>query len=63
MTIKDALQGYVDKKLTGYELIGDITAMIRAETAIDILALVNQITRLERGTMDLATFKAMYELE
>lgn len=63
MTIKDALQGYVDKKMTGYELIGDMTAMINPEQAIDILALVNQVTRIERGTLDLPTFKAMYELE
>jgi hypothetical protein len=63
MTIKQALQGYVDKKLTAIELIGDMTGMIKPEQAVDILALINQITRLERGTMDEATFKAMYELE
>jgi hypothetical protein len=63
MTIKAALQEYVSKKTTALQLIGSMTGMFNPDMAIDILALINQITRVESGDMDLQIFKDMYELE
>ena len=63
MTIKTALQQYVDKKVTALELIGGMTAMFKPEAAVDLLALINQITRLEAGRLDMETFKSIYKLE
>ncbi len=63
MTLKAALQNYVDKKQTALELIGGMTGMFNPQAAIDLLALINQITRLESGSLDMETFKSIYKLE
>lgn len=62
MTIIEALQEYADKKTTAIKLIRSMTGTVRAEMAIDVLALVNQITRIEEGDLDMETFKEMYGL-
>ena len=63
MTIKQALQDYADKKLPALELIGSMTGMFRPEAAVDILALINQITRVESGSLEFQIFKDIYKFE
>ena len=62
MSIKDLLQDLVNEKLTGYEVIRIITGMIDPDQAINIIALVNQITRFCIGDMDKEYFIEAYGL-
>jgi len=62
VTIKDAFQQYADKKLTAIKLIRQMTGMINPDFAVDIVALVNQVTRVEDGDLDMETFKEMHGL-
>jgi hypothetical protein len=61
--MKDLLQRYCNIEISAIQLIRALTGIINPDTAIDILALVNQIARLELGDLDLETFKQMYGLE
>lgn len=63
MTIVQALQEYASGKTTAIKLIRSMTGIVKAETAVDILALINQITRVEEGDMDMQIFKDIYNLE
>ena len=62
MTLKDAIQEYLNKESTAIELIRQLTASVNPNHAVDILALINQITRLESGDLDEDTFKSVWEL-
>lgn len=63
MTIRDGMQQYVDKKQTALEFIRSMTAMLNTEQAVNLLELINQITRIEAGTLSIETFKKVYNLE
>lgn len=62
MTLKEILVDYVDGNRDAVTTIRILTSIIRPEQAIDILALVNQITRMEHGDMDKDTFVEIYKL-
>jgi len=61
--IKDLFQQYIDKDLSGYETIATLTGIINPDIVVDVLAMVNQIARLESGKMDRETFISIYKLK
>ena len=63
MTIIEALQEYASGKTTAIKLIRSMTGMVNPEMAIDLIALVNQVTRVEDGDMGMEDFKHIYKLE
>jgi len=63
MTLKEWLTAFADKKVTAIEVITVLSGMFNPSQAVDILALVNQIARVESGDMDRETFRAVWELE
>lgn len=62
MTIQKAFQDYVDKKATAIDVINLMTGIINPDHAVDICALINQITRVEKGEMEIEIFKEMHGL-
>ena len=63
MTIKDLFQKYINKEASLAETIGALTGIIDPEQAVNIIAMVNQLSRVELGTMDRETFISVYGLE
>jgi len=63
MTLQDLLQSYLNKEVTAIHVIRTLTAMFDPEDAINLLVVVNQITRLEEGDMDVKDFQAMFGME
>ena len=68
MTLKERLSQHMDdieeadhaKKTV--ELIREISGMFNPDHAVDLLALINQLTRLELGDLDIETFKKVWGL-
>ncbi len=45
-------------------LISILTSiLIGLGMAVDLMAMISQITRIEQGDLDIATFKALYGME
>lgn len=63
MSIKEALLKYLNKEISALELIQLITGAFNPDQAVDLLALVNQISRHANGDLDTATFKSLWGLE
>lgn len=63
MTIKDKFQQFANKEITAVQLIRDMTGIINPEFAVDIIALVNQVTRVELGDLEMDLFKEMHDLK
>lgn len=68
MTLKQTLQEYIvsrdtDSPKTALELIRTISGVFNPDSAVDLLVLVNQVTRLECGDLDIETFKSVWGLE
>lgn len=57
MTIKSLLLDYADKKTDAISTIRIITGGFGQEHAVDLLAVVCQITRVEQGDLDIETFR------
>lgn len=60
MTLGELLDEYVEGKRDAIETIRTLTGIVREDNAISILAIVNQITRIEQGDMDKDLFKDLY---
>ena len=63
MSIKEALEQYLRKEITAIELIRLLSGTVNPEQALDVIALINQISRHELGDLDTETFKQIWELE
>lgn len=69
MTIKEVLKKFVDDiegadhaKAT-IELIRQLSGAFNPDHAVDILALINQVTRLQQGDLDVETFKSVWGIK
>lgn len=68
MTIKDVLAKYLediegaDHAKATIELIRQLSGAFNPDHAVDILALINQITRLHSGDLEIEVFKEIWEL-
>lgn len=60
MTLGQLVHDYADEKIDAIEAIRTLTGIINPDYAIDILALVNQITRVEQRDLDRETLKSLY---
>jgi len=63
MSIKELLQSYVDGEITAIEAIRTLSGIFNKDQAPFLLALINNITRLEQKDLDKQTFRAVWELE
>lgn len=61
MTLGDLINEYADGKKDAITTIRTLTAMFNPDFAIDVLALVNQITRVEQGDLDRDLFRDLYK--
>lgn len=62
MSIREALQKYVNKEMTAIEFLRLLSGAFNPDMAADLLALVNQVCRHEEGDLDTETFKSLYDL-
>lgn len=60
MTLADLLIEYADKKRDAISVIRTLSGMFNPDHAINILTIVNQITRVEQGDMDREMFKKLW---
>lgn len=60
MSLKDTLQEYIDGKTDAISVIRMLSGMFNPDYAVNILALVCAITRVEQGDLDKETFKQMW---
>lgn len=63
MTIKDKFQQFANKEITAVQLIRDMTCIVNLEHAVDVIALINQVTRVELGDLEMDLFKEMHDLK
>jgi len=63
MTIKDLFQDYLDGKESFPQTVRMLTGIVEKDRVFSILAMVNQLSRLELGDMDRDTFIEIYKLE
>jgi hypothetical protein len=63
MKISDLLKKYLDKKIDAIALIRLLTGMFNPDHAINLLTIVNQITRHEQGDLDTETFRSVWKLD
>lgn len=63
MTIKELIAQYLNKEISAIEAIRRVSGVFNPDAAVDLLALINQITRHEQGDLDTRTFKAVYGIE
>lgn len=61
MSIRELLEEYLSKKIDAIQAIRDLTGMFNPDYALDILVIVNQITRIEQGDLDPETFRSMLD--
>lgn len=62
MTIKSLIQSYLDGKETAIETIRTLSAMFNPDYAVDILAIINSITRVEQGDLGKDELKEIWGL-
>jgi hypothetical protein len=60
MTIKELLDEYLDGKVTAIKAIRRLSGIFTPNTAVDTLALICSITRVEEGDLDKETFKEVW---
>jgi hypothetical protein len=60
MTLKDLLEKYLNGQMTAIHLIRVLSGMFNPDHAINILALICQITRIEEGDLDKETFREIW---
>lgn len=69
MTLKDVLTQYLndiesaDHAKATIQLVRDLSGAFNPDHAVDILALINQVTRLQQGDLDVETFKEVWGIE
>lgn len=61
--MRELLLQYLNKEITAIKLIRVLSGMFNPDHAVDILALINQITRIEFGDMDPQDFREMWKLD
>jgi len=62
MTLIDLLNKYIAKEMTAVEVIRRISSVFDPDAAVDLLALINSITRHELKDMDTVTFNKIWGL-
>lgn len=62
MTLIELLRGYLDGKTPAIEVIRRVSGIFNPESAVDLLTLVNAITRVEQGDLDKETFAKVWKL-
>lgn len=62
MTLIDVLNQYIEGKSNAISTIRKISSVFDPQSAVDLLALINSITRHELGDMDKNTFKEVWGL-
>lgn len=63
MTLIDLLNKYLNKDIDAISTIRRLTSIFNPEAAIDILSLINSITRHEQGDIDTKTFRKVWDLD
>lgn len=69
MTIQDRLAQHLndieeaDHAQATIQLIREISGAFNPDHAVDLLALINQVTRLQQGDLDIETFKAVWDIK
>lgn len=52
MTFDELLEEYITQTITAIEAIRMLSGIFDPETAVDLLVVINQITRVEQGDLD-----------
>lgn len=63
MSIKELISSYLNKEISAMEAIRMVTGIFNPDAAMDLLVLINQISRHELGDLDTETFKAVYKIK
>jgi hypothetical protein len=62
MTLGELLKSYLNGERTAINTIRTLSGMFDPASAVNILALICAITRIEEGDLDKDTFKSMFGL-
>jgi hypothetical protein len=57
--MRELLEKYIKGETNAIALIRVLTGIVRMENVIDILAIINMVTRVEQGDLDKETFKSI----
>jgi hypothetical protein len=60
--MKELLTKYLNGQTDAISVIRTLSGMFNPDYAIDILAIICAITRVEQGDMDKETFKSVFQL-
>lgn len=63
MSIREALQQYINEEITAIELIRLLTGVFDPDNALELMALINQVCRHEEGDIPTVEFKKIYDLD
>lgn len=61
--MKQVLLDYLNKKNDAISTIRELSGIFNPDYAVDILAIICSITRVEQGDMDRETFKKVFGLD
>lgn len=63
MTIAEVMKDYANNKTDAIATIRTLTGAFNPEIAVDLLAIICTITRVEQGDLDRDLFKKIWKLE
>lgn len=61
--MKELLLKYINGETDAISVIRTLSGMFNPDYAVDILAIICSITRVEQGDMDKETFKSVFGLD
>ena len=59
MTIRDLIEQYLNGDIDAIQAIRDMTGIINPDAAVDIIVVINMVTRHKQGDLDTETFKKL----
>lgn len=62
MKITDLLNEYLEGKTSAVETIRMLSGIFNPDTAVDLLTLINAVTRVELGDLDKDTFRSVWKV-
>lgn len=62
MDIKAIFETYFKKQIDAITLIRTVSGIFEPKQAVNLLALINSICRLEQGDLDVKTFREIWKM-
>ena len=63
MTLIELLKKFADGETSAIDTIHQVSSMFNPAYAVDLLSVICQIARVEKGEMNMRTFKKVYSLD